>query len=75
MANSIWTIEEFACPSCGMNYTATKEQHSDKRAGQFKCRVCNDTVHAWSDYHHFFNWQAVKAKTPVFGRRWDLSRC
>ena len=70
MANSIWTIEEFSCPSCGMNYTATKETHADSQSGNFKCSVCNAEVHAWSGDHHFFGWQAIKTKPPVFGRRW-----
>ena len=70
MANSIWTIEEFSCPSCGMNYTATREEHSAKHSGQFKCSVCQSVVHSWSDKHHFFGWEAVKTKPPVFGRRW-----
>jgi len=73
MANSIWTIEEFTCPSCGMNYTATKEKHSDKHSGSFKCSVCNAEVHTWSDYHHFFGWAAIKTRRSVFGKRWGLS--
>jgi hypothetical protein len=74
MANSIWTIEEFACPSCGMDYTATREEHSEKRSGSFKCLVCNAMVHAWSGHHNFFRWEAIKARAPVFGKRWDPSR-
>jgi predicted RNA-binding Zn-ribbon protein involved in translation (DUF1610 family) len=70
MANSIWTIEEFTCPSCGMNYTATKEEHSAKHSGSFRCSSCNAEVHAWSGYHHFFEWKAVKRTSPVFGKRW-----
>ena len=70
MANSIWTIEEFTCPSCGMNYTATKEEHPDKHSGSFKCGSCKAEVHAWSGYLNFFNWEAVKTKSPVFGKRW-----
>lgn len=69
MANSIWTTEEFTCPSCGMNYTATREEHPDKRSGEFNCRICNAEVHTWSGYHNFFNWEAVKTKTPVFGKK------
>ena len=74
MANSIWTIEEFTCPSCGMNYTATKEKHSDKRSGSFRCSVCNAEVHAWSGYHSFFNWETIRSSSRGFGRRWGLSR-
>jgi hypothetical protein len=70
MANSIWTIEEFSCPGCGMNYTATKEKHADKHSGRFRCGVCSAEVHAWSGDHHFFGWEAVKAKPSVFGKRW-----
>ena len=70
MANSIWTIEEFTCPGCSMNYTATREEHSEAHSGSFKCRICSGVVHAWSGKHHFFGWQAVKTKPPVFGRRW-----
>jgi hypothetical protein len=75
MASSIWTIEEFTCPSCGMNYTATKEEQSDKRSGSFRCNVCNAEVHSWCGHHIFFGWEAVKTRAPVFGKRWgDLSR-
>jgi hypothetical protein len=70
MANSIWTIEEFSCPSCGMSYTATREEYAGKHSGHFKCSVCQSLVHAWSGNHHFFGWEAVKSKPPVFGRRW-----
>ena len=73
MANSIWTIEEFTCPGCGMDYTATKEEHADKHSGSFRCRVCKVEVHAWSGHHHFFGWKALKSTTPVFGKRWALS--
>jgi hypothetical protein len=32
-------------------------------------------VHTWSGKHHFFGWEAVKTKPPVFGRRWaDVGR-
>jgi hypothetical protein len=74
MAKSIWTTEEFACPGCGMNYTATKEEHSDKHPGSFKCGVCNAEVHTWSGYHNFFGWEAIKKRSPVFGKRWDTYR-
>ncbi|MHC4043844.1 hypothetical protein [Bradyrhizobium sp. 23AC] len=70
MANSIWTIEEFSCAGCGMNYTATREEHSEAHTGSFKCSICSGVVHAWSGKHHFFGWQAVKTRPPVFGRRW-----
>ncbi|MBR0824087.1 hypothetical protein JQ596_00970 [Bradyrhizobium manausense] len=48
MATSIWTVDEFACPSCAMNYSATPEEHSDERSGQFKCS--NADVHARGAY-------------------------
>jgi predicted RNA-binding Zn-ribbon protein involved in translation (DUF1610 family) len=70
MANSIWTIEQFTCPGCGMNYTATKEEHPDKHSGRFKCASCNAEVHAWSGYCSFFDWAAAKTRSPVFGKRW-----
>ncbi len=82
MANSIWTIEEFTCPGCSMNYTATREEHAEPHSGHFKCNICSGVVHswsgkhhffgwqAWSGKHHFFGWQAVKTKPAVFGRRW-----
>ena len=73
MANSIWTTEEFTCPGCGMNYTATKEERSDKHSGSFKCRSCNAEVHAWSGYHIFFDWEAVKPRSLAFGKRWMAS--
>jgi hypothetical protein len=74
MANSIWTIEEFACPSCSMTYTATREEHQGKQVGNFKCSVCNAVVHSWSGGSHFFGWTAVKTTPPVFGRRWAAVR-
>ena len=70
MANTVWTIEEFSCPSCSMNYTATREEHEARHSGSFKCSVCNAVVHSWSGNHHFFGWEPIKAKPPVFGRRW-----
>ena len=51
MANSLWTTEHFTCPSCGMNYTATREEQHEKRSGNFKCSVCDTEIHAWSGYH------------------------
>jgi hypothetical protein len=69
MANSIWTTEEFTCPGCGVDYTATREEHHEKRVSSFKCSVCDTEVHAWTGYFDFFNWRVVKAKSPVFGRK------
>lgn len=69
MANTIWTTEEFSCPSCGMNYTATREEYPDRRSGDFSCRICSAEVHTWSGHHHFFNWQAVRSNVPVFGKK------
>jgi len=69
MAGGIWTIEHFTCPNCGLDYTATKEQHSGKHSGAFKCRVCKTEVHAWSGLYNFFDWKAVKARAPVFGKK------
>ncbi|WGR67818.1 MULTISPECIES: hypothetical protein [unclassified Bradyrhizobium] len=70
MANSIWTIEEFTCAGCSMNYTATREEHTEPHSGSFKCSICSSVIHTWSGNHHFFGWAAVKTKPPVFGRRW-----
>ncbi|MEZ2143570.1 hypothetical protein AAE026_14995 [Bradyrhizobium sp. DN5] len=70
MANSIWTIEEFTCAGCSMSYTATREEHAEAHSGSFKCSICSSVVHSWSGKHHFFGWEAVKTKPPVFGRRW-----
>lgn len=72
MANSIWTIEEFTCAGCSMNYTATREEHAEAHSGSFKCSICSGVVHSWSGKHHFFGWQAVKTKPRVrtaLGRR------
>lgn len=69
MGNTIWTIEEFTCPGCGLNYTATKEDRESKRSGEFICVVCDAEVHTWSSRVEFFNWTAVKARSPVFGKR------
>nr|WP_291601898.1 hypothetical protein [Bradyrhizobium sp.] len=73
MAGSIWTTEQFTCPGCGMNYTATREEHPDKRSGRFRCSICKAEVHAWSGRQSFFKWEAIKTKTPVFGRRFGPS--
>ena len=72
MANSIWTTEQFTCPGCGRNYTATKEEHTYKHSGSFKCSVCTAEVHVWSGNHHFFAWEAVRTKQAGFGKRWAL---
>jgi predicted SprT family Zn-dependent metalloprotease len=69
MAKSIWTTEEFACPNCGMDYQATREEHQDRRSGSFKCRVCDTDVYAWSGHHDYFNWQAIKSRSPIFGKK------
>ena len=69
MANTLWTSEEFTCINCGMTYNATREEHYDRRSGSFKCRVCDTEVHAWSGNHDFFNWETVRTKTPVFGKK------
>ena len=69
MANSIWTTEYFACPSCGMNYTATREESQAKHSGSFACIVCDAEVHHWSGRHDFFDWTAQRMASPVFGRK------
>ena len=69
MANSIWTIEQFTCPSCGMDYTATREEAHTKRSGNFACIVCDAEVHKWSGYLDFFDWTAAKMNSPMFGRK------
>ena len=69
MANSLWTTEQFTCSSCGMNYTATREEQHEKRSGNFRCSVCDTEIHAWSGYQDFFNWKIIKAKAPAFGRK------
>ena len=69
MANSVWSTEEFNCPSCGMNYVATREEHQDKRYGSFKCRVCETEVHSWSGCFDFFDWKAIKTRLPTFGKK------
>jgi len=69
MANSIWTTEQFTCASCGMNYNATREEHQDRRSGTFRCWVCDSDVHTWSGNHDFFNWAAIKMRSPVFGKK------
>ena len=65
----IWTTEQFTCPECGMNYTATREQHPDKHSGSFRCVFCDTEVHAWSGPHDFFDWKTVKSGLPVFGKK------
>ena len=70
MAGTIWTIEQFSCPDCGLLYTATREDHPHKRAGSFSCEVCGGSVHAWSGHHDFFGWKIDQRKAPSFGRRW-----
>jgi hypothetical protein len=69
MASGIWTTEYFTCPDCGMNYTATREQHPDKHSGSFECAVCKAEVHAWSGLYDFFDWKADKKGSPVFGKK------
>ena len=69
MASGIWTTEYFDCPNCGMPYTATKEEHPDKRTGSFNCQICGVEVHAWSGAYDFFNWKTDKASAPVFGKK------
>jgi len=70
MASSIWTTEHFTCPNCGIEYAATKEQHSSRHSGSFKCEVCKAEVHAWSGVHDFFDWNAANMQsTPVFGKK------
>ena len=49
--------------------TATKEDRDSKRSGEFICVVCDAEVHTWSGGVDFFDWTAVKARTPVFGKR------
>ena len=69
MANSIWTTEHFTCPSCGMDYTATREDQHEKRSSSFQCTVCDTEVHAWSGYYDFFDWKGERSRRPVFGRK------
>jgi transposase-like protein len=69
MANSIWTTEDFSCPSCGMSYVATKEEHDGRRSGSFSCSVCGTEVHAWSGYYEYFNWEGIRSRVPAFGKK------
>jgi hypothetical protein len=69
MASRIWTTEYFDCPNCGMPYTATKEEHPDKRSGSFNCQICGVEVHAWSGAYDFFGWETDKASAPIFGKK------
>jgi len=69
MASSIWTSEEFTCPGCGMDYSATREQHRHKHSGKFECRVCQTEVHTWSGAHDYFGWKTITRRQPVFGRK------
>jgi hypothetical protein len=46
----------------------TKEQHSDKRSGSFKCLVCKAEVHAWSGVYDFFDWKAANLRS-AFGKK------
>jgi hypothetical protein len=73
----IWTTEQFSCPECGMNYTATREQHPDKHsgnAGSFQCVFCETEVHAWTSLYDFFDWKTVKSSLPVFGKKTAIAR-
>jgi hypothetical protein len=70
MASCIWTIEHFTCPNCGIDYTATKEQHSDTHSGGFNCMVCKAEVHAWSGVYDFFDWKPTNmTSAPAFGKK------
>jgi hypothetical protein len=69
MASGIWTTEYFTCPACGLDYAATKEQHSTRHSGRFECRLCQAEVHAWSGLHDFFEWKAQTVKSPIFGKK------
>jgi predicted SprT family Zn-dependent metalloprotease len=69
MTKSIWTIEQFACPGCGIDYSATREEHRDKRSGSFNCSICETEVHRWSGYHEYFNWQGAPTRARVFGKK------
>ena len=70
MANRIWTTEHFTCPNCGLDYTATKEEHAETRSGSFNCKVCKTEVHAWSGVYDFFDWKAANVRsTPAFGKK------
>ena len=70
MTSGIWTPELFTCPNCGIDYAATKEEHSEACSGSFKCKVCKAEVHAWSGVHDFFDWKAINISSrPVFGKK------
>ena len=69
MANSIWTTEQFTCPSCGVNYTATREEQREKRTSSYNCSVCETEVHRWSGHHEYFNWEGARTKARVFGKK------
>jgi predicted SprT family Zn-dependent metalloprotease len=70
MANRIWTTELYTCPNCGIDYAATKEQHSEMRSGSFTCKVCKAEVHAWSGIYDFFGWKPTNmTPAPAFGRK------
>jgi hypothetical protein len=72
-----WTTEQFTCPECGMNYTATKEQHPDRHSGNpgsFQCVFCETEVHAWTGLYDFFDWKTVKSGLPVFGKKTATAR-
>jgi len=74
MASGIWTTEYFTCPACGLDYAATKEQHSSRHSGRFECRLCQAEVHTWSGLHDFFDWKAQTVKSPTFGKKHQESQ-
>jgi hypothetical protein len=70
MAGSLFTTEYFSCPSCGLTYSATREQLPAKHSGSFACQVCEAKVHVWSGNFDLFEWKIDQPEAREFGKRW-----
>ena len=52
----------FICPRCRLPYRATQKQMMVRMSGSFQCAECDRTVHEWSGFYNFSDWQPVRMK-------------
>jgi hypothetical protein len=59
----------FHLPQLRDELRCDKRAASRQASGSFECAVCKTEVHAWSGLYDFFDWKAIKTRSPVFGKK------
>ena len=55
-------IVYFACPSCGVCYSAVQAPSSNAKPKRFSCRECKSVVYEWSVGYDYYAWRRHKVR-------------